>query len=350
MKSSNSFVTPSAQTSAFAALLANLPAPVVAQPGTLVKGKVYGDLISFGGKEDGQLTAKERKEVTLEEGKEYTFLVLGGGYCDEDDEQPDGALVPLSFLRGAAWEKVLEATKEDRVITVRGVRVSRKAGGIPTGLLVSIEGVRGFLPSRFSGVPNDQLGTLIGKELPVKIVEADLPNNKLIVDHRQARTALREAAYDNRLATLKTGDIVTGKVVGIQAYGCFVDIGEGVHGLVHNTEGGSGLKVGQEVTAVVARCDLANRKLSLNVKEASYARVFCELKQGDEVSGTVVNTVEYGVFVRLDGYGVDALLHVSQMADQSARPGKGDRFSGRLHELDAQRKRIGVTQKPAKAS
>jgi small subunit ribosomal protein S1 len=144
----------------------------------------------------------------------------------------------------------------------------------------------------------------------------------------------------------RVGTRVTGTVRNLTDFGAFVEIEEGIDGLVHVSDMSWGrrvkhpsevLKKGDQIQAVLTAIDVENRRISLSIKEfrpnewEEFAR---EHQPGDVVSGTVAKVADFGVFVRLPG-GLEGLMHVSETDIP-----RGDRLSDHFHPEDPMRVRI----------
>ena len=145
---------------------------------------------------------------------EESYKVMGDGEKDTD-----------TLL---AWEKIKELyeNQETLDVTVSGI--------VNKGVIALVEGVRGFIPaSRLSLSHVDDLNPWLGRELKVRIITADAENDKLVLSAREILKEQRDAEKKLKVAEIKEGEVLTGKVETIKDYGAFVDLGDGVSGLVH---------------------------------------------------------------------------------------------------------------------
>lgn len=105
------------------------------------------------------------------------------------------------------------------------------------GCVVYAEGIRGFIPaSRLSGRYVEDLDSFVGKKINVLVTEADQENEKLILSARELIRAQEADQRNKRIATLTPGNVVDGKVESIMPYGAFINLGDGISGLVHISE------------------------------------------------------------------------------------------------------------------
>ena len=157
------------------------------------------------------------------------------------------------------------------------------------------------------------------------------------------------------------GSVVQGRVRNLTNFGAFVEIEDGVDGLIHlsnfswtkNTKHPSEvLKKGQQIEAVVLSLDSANRRLSLGIKQLQpdiWEEFFASSQVGDAVHGKVVRMATFGAFVELRE-GIEGLCHISEIEDDNARGGKlalevGSERDFRVIRLNVAEKRIGLSLK-----
>jgi len=202
------------------------------------------------------------------------------------------------------------------------------------GLLIELEGIRGFLPvsqlsaehyPRVSDSDKDEILTkinsLVGKPLRVRILDVSRKDNKLIFSEKEA---VRDDMA-SRLAELKVGDVVEGVVTGVIDFGAFVNV-DGIEGLVHISEISwervedprKYIKVGEKIKAKIIAID--KDRLSLSIKQMSddpWLSEVKEFKKGDTVEGKITRITPFGAFVQLSP-AVEALVHVSEMSDDES--------------------------------
>jgi small subunit ribosomal protein S1 len=287
--------------------------------GTVLTVKKHEVLIDLGAQGVGLVP---RREVgfgkNLVEGDEVTASIV-------DSELENG--YSLLSLRKAAkdrgWEEVIVKADAGEVIDVTPYDANRG------GLLVEYEGVRGFLPvsqlsaehyPRVGSSDKDEilqrLNALIGKEMKVRILDADRRANKLIFSEKEAiKDGLAE-----RFASLKVGDSVKGVATGVVDFGVFVNV-DGIEGLVHISEiswervnnPSDYVKVGDTLEAKIISID--KDRLSLSMKQLTKDPWLDEvevMKPGTKVEGTVTRITPFGAFVQISP-AVEALVHISEM-------------------------------------
>lgn len=265
-----------------------------------------------------------RREVghgqQLEAGQAVTVSVL-------DPEMEEGYAL-LSMRRAAkdrGWDEVQRIFDASEIVEIMPYDANRG------GLLVELEGIRGFLPvsqlaaghyPRVSGADKDEilqkLNALTGKPIRVRVLDVSRKDNKLIFSEKEAVKDDMQA----RFAELKVGDVVEGIVTGVIDFGAFVNV-DGIEGLIHISEISwervenprDYVKVGETVKAKIIAID--KDRLSLSLKQMSEDPWLKEVKQftkGDVVEGKITRITPFGAFVQLSS-SVEALVHVSEMGD-----------------------------------
>ncbi len=170
-------------------------------------------------------------------------------------------------VNAAAWEHVkqLKDSAEDFEVKVGGM--------VNGGLIAYIDDLRGFIPaSQISTSYVENLDEYLGKTLTVRVITADSNRKKLVLSAKVIQKEKEDAEKAAKRNAFKIGDIVKGKVETLQPYGAFVDLGEGVSGLVHISQisstrikhPGVVLKEGEEVTAKII--DKKDGKISLSIR------------------------------------------------------------------------------------
>ena len=158
----------------------------------------------------------------------------------------------------------------------------------------------------------------------------------------------------------REGDVIKGRVRNITDFGAFVEIDEGIDGLVHVSDmswtkrikhPSEVLRKGQEVEAIVLNIDVDNQRLSLGLKQMtpnSWDNYFDTHKVGDVVDCSVVRITNFGVFVELEVEGVEGLIHASELDTQRVRAPEdkfsvGDRIKAKIIKMDREEKKIGLS-------
>lgn len=187
-----------------------------------------------------------------------------------DDGQGHILLSRKAAAADQAWKNLVQYLEDKTVLTV-------KVGGIvKSGVVAYVEGIRGFIPaSKLSLNYVEDLEDWLGKEIQVQVITADPENQKLVLS---AKELLREKAAEERrakISNVEVGLVTEGKVESIQPYGAFIDLGNGLSGLVHVSQISEKrikspdvvLKVGDTVKVKVIA--VKDGKLSLSMKALS---------------------------------------------------------------------------------
>jgi len=297
--------------------------------GTLIsvgKNEVYVDLEGYGvGVVRGRELYDDEATLASQKPGDKIFVSV------IEPENKDG-IAELS-LRQAGQERVWQALKEklDSKEVIRTKILEANKGG----LMVEINNVMGFLPvSQLSlehyprvedGDKTRILSVLhgyVGQLFDVQIITADSSEEKLVVSEK----AVFEKEMENRLGTLKIGQIVEGTITGVVDFGAFVKFGE-LEGLVHISELAwqrienprDIVKVGQKVTAKVISIDKG--RVSLSIKQLQTDPWLDAVKKyqiGQTVKGKVAKVMPYGVFVELDE-NIQGLVHIMELSHEAVK-------------------------------
>ena len=184
---------------------------------------------------------------------EESYSLMGDGVHDTD-----------TLL---AWRRAEELKESQENITVT---VSEVVKG---GVVADFEGIRAFIPiSKLSLERIDNCNAFYGKELEVRVFEANMDEDKLILSAKEILKEKQEISRKKKLSDVQVGMVFHGVVATIKDYGAFIDLGDGLSGLVHISQishkrikhPGVALKEGQEVDVKVI--DIKEGKISLSIK------------------------------------------------------------------------------------
>lgn len=294
----------------------------------------------------------------LEEGQSVVTSVV-------DPEIEDGYAL-LSMRRAAkdrGWDELQKIFDDQEIIEVSPYDANRG------GLLVELEGIRGFLPvsqlaaghyPRVSGADKDEilqkLNQLLNKTIRVRILDLSRKDNKLIFSEKEAIKDDMQERFDK----LNVGDEVEGVITGVIDFGAFVNV-DGIEGLIHISEISwdrvedpkDYVKTGETVKAKIISID--KDRLSLSLKQMSEDPWLNEVKafsKGDVVEGKITRITPFGAFVQLSP-SVEALVHVSEMgSDESADPEKifqlNEKKKFKVLDIDTESRKIALSLKEAK--
>ena len=286
--------------------------------GTVIDVKPDEIVLNIGYKPDGIIT---RSEYTNEPNVDLTALVSVGATMEvKVIKVNDGeGQVLLSYRRLAAEKgnkKLEEAFENHTVLTAKVIQV---LGG---GLSVAVDETRVFIPaSLVSDIYEKDLNKYKDQEIEFVITEFNPRRRRIIGDRKQLLVAKKEEMQRELFARIQVGDIIEGTVKNVTDFGAFIDLG-GADGLLHISEMSWGrvespkkvFKVGEVVRVFIK--DIKETKIALSMKfpeENPWNDAATKFAVGTVLKGTVARMADFGAFVEL-APGVDALLHVSQIA------------------------------------
>ena len=328
---------------------------------------------------EGTVIAADKHEIWLDLGERGTGLVIGREIERATDINPgdtistsviepesDEGYALLSLKKVAkekGWEALQQRFESGEVFAISPFDANKG------GLLVEVDGIRGFLPvsqlsaenyPRVSGADKDEilhrLTNLVGKPLNVRVLDLNRRDNKLIVSEKAAK---REDT-ESKVSALKTGETIKGLVTGVVDFGIFVNV-DGIEGLVHISEiawdrvenPSKYVKVGQEIEAKIIAID--RDKLSLSMKQLQadpWIDAVKDLKVGAEVEGTITRITPFGAFVQVTPV-IEALVHISELSDEHVEdPTKllkvGEKKKFRIITIDPEAHKLSLSLKSPK--
>ncbi len=226
------------------------------------------------------------------------------------------------------------------------------------GAFVDLGGIDGLLhitDMAWKRVKHPSEVVSVGQELQVKVLKFDRERNRVSLGLKQLGADPWEALARRYPPNTR----LFGKVTNIADYGCFVEIEEGVEGLVHvsemdwtnkNVNPHKVVQIGDEVEVMVLDIDEERRRISLGLKQCKpnpwneFAENF---KKGDKVSGQIKSITDFGIFIGLSG-GIDGLVHLSDLSwdvageDAVRNYKKGEDLEAMVLVIDPERERISL--------
>ena len=195
----------------------------------------------------------------------------------------------------------------------------------------------------------------IGQEVEAVVLDVDSHNRRISLGLKQ----VTEDPWETLPARYHIGSRVTGKVRSLTDFGAFVEIEDGIDGLVHVSDiswtkrikhPSDVLKKGQQVDAVITNIDVDGRRLSLSIKDLepnAWDRFFETHRLGDVVQGKVVRFANFGAFVEIEE-GIEGLCHVSELSDERVEKPEdavkiGQVLPFKILKLDPSQKKIGLS-------
>jgi small subunit ribosomal protein S1 len=318
--------------------------------GTVLSITAKDVIIDFGYKSEGLVPIEQFQsptgEVTVQRGDVVDVMI-------DRSEQVEGYVL-LSHTKAARlriWDNLERAANEQLVLS------GRVLGRVKGGLAVDV-GVKAFMPgSQADPRPVHNLDSLVGQDIPVKIIKLNRRRGNVVVSRKMAVEEEINSRKSVTLDHLSEGATVTGTVKNLTDYGAFIDLG-GIDGLLHVTDMSYGrithpsemLQVGQEIAVKVLKFDRAKERVSLGIKQMEpdpWDTVIERYPVNGKVIGRVVNVTDYGAFVELEP-GVEGLIHISEMtwSRRMKHPSKvvkaGDQVEAVVLEVHPKDRRISL--------
>ncbi len=226
------------------------------------------------------------------------------------------------------------------------------------GAFVDLGGVDGLLHVtdiawRRINHPSEAL--TVGQTVDVQVIRFNQETQRISLGMKQ----LQNDPWENAVDKFKTGTRLSGRVTNITDYGAFVELDDGVEGLVHvsemswtkkNVHPGKIVSTSQEVEVVVLDVDLTKRRISLGLKQATdnpWAEFETNNKIGNVIEGEINNITEFGLFVGLTEE-IDGLVHISDISWSSSNEevleefNKGDKVEAKILDIDLEKERISL--------
>jgi len=300
--------------------------------GDIIKGKILSvDKGEVRIDIEGITTAIVRGAEMFAESQEYANLKPGdeveGTVIDLENENGE---MELSFKVAGmqrVWDNLRKWMKEG--ITIKAKVLAANKGGV----MMQVGAISGFMPVSqlnpdhyprvMGGDKNrilEKLQELVGKELEVKVIDADENDEKLIVSEK----SVWEDAQKAVLEAYKVGDTVDGEVSALTSFGAFVKFGQGLEGLIHISEIAwqridhpkDLLRVGDRVHAQIIQLDHSKIYLSMKrLVDDPWKLVKEKYKIGDTVKGKILKIEPFGLMIGLDK-DIHGLAHVSELSDE----------------------------------
>ena len=184
-----------------------------------------------------------------------------------DDGQGNIRLSKKEANEVLAWEKLNEYKEEETILSVK------IAGIVPSGVVAYVEGIRGFIPaSQLALSYVEATEEWLGKTVDVRVIDVDEAKKKLVLSAKVILKEKEQEEHNHQIAMLVPGSILEGTVENLMPYGAFIDLGDGISGLVHISQisqkrigkPSEVLKEGQKVKVKVLNTN--DNKVSLSMK------------------------------------------------------------------------------------
>jgi len=290
------------------------------------------------------------RDTSYLEGKELEFKVI------KLDQKRNNVVVS----RRAVVESEYSAEREE---LLAGLEEGKSVKGIVKNLtdygafldLGGIDGLLHITDMAWKRVKHPSEVVEVGSEIEVVVLKFDKERNRVSLGLKQ----LGEDPWAAIAKRYPEGSRLKGKVSNITDYGCFVEIEDGVEGLVHvsemdwtnkNVNPAKVVTLGDEVEVMILDIDEERRRISLGMKQCStnpWDEFGATRNKGDKVSGKIKSITDFGIFVGLEG-GIDGLVHLSDLSWDSTGEdlvqnfAKGDELEAVVLSIDPERERISL--------
>ncbi len=290
------------------------------------------------------------RDTTFLEGKELEFKVIKLDQRRNNVVVSRRAVVETEFSEER--EALLESLQEG--MTVKGIVKNLTDYGV----FVDLGGIDGLLhitDMAWKRVKHPSEIVEVGAEIDVKVLKFDRERNRVSLGMKQ----LGQDPWADLARRYPASSRLFGKITNIADYGCFVEIEEGVEGLVHvsemdwtnkNINPAKVVHIGQEVEVTVLDIDEERRRISLGIKQCfpnPWDEFGATRNKGDLVKGTIKSITDFGIFIGLDGE-IDGLVHLSDISwhepgEEAVRAfTKGDEIEAVVLSVDPERERISL--------
>ncbi len=322
--------------------------------GDVVKGIVVnvgqtGALIDIQYQSDGFISPEELGEHSLKVGDTVEVYIIALSNKE--------GYVELSLKRAlieTQWRSLYDSFKNK---TALDAKITSAVAG---GLVADLSGIRGFIPaSQVSRHQGQQLQEFVGQTMPVKVLEIDRRQNKVILSHRQGSFEKQRAEREKFFDQIEVGQVLRGRVSSIKKFGAFVNV-NGIEGLIHLNDlswkrvgdASKVLAVGQETDVFVIGIDKNSKKISFGLKQLQpdpWEKVPEKYKPGQTVEVKVLRLAKFGAFVELEE-GIEGLIHNTELSakgvqnpSEAVKP--GDVVKAKILRIEESEQKIGLSIK-----
>ncbi|MEZ5610801.1 MAG: 30S ribosomal protein S1 [Rhodocyclaceae bacterium] len=290
------------------------------------------------------------KDTAPYEGKEFEFKVI------KLDRKRNNVVVSrravLEETMGEERDKLLENLAEGMVVKGIVKNITDYGAFVDLG---GIDGLLHITDLAWRRVRHPSEVVAVGDELEAKVLKFDRERCRVSLGLKQ----LGEDPWVGIARRYPTGTRLFGKVTNITDYGAFVEVEQGIEGLVHvsemdwtnkNIHPNKVVQLGDEVEVMILDIDEERRRISLGMKQCManpWDEFAMNFKKGDKVSGQIKSITDFGVFIGLDG-GIDGLVHLSDLSwseqgeEAVRRFKKGDEVEAVVLAIDVERERISL--------
>ena len=322
----------------------------------------------------GIITERVKGGFTVEVGKVRAFLP--GSLVDvrpiRDTSSLEGKPIEFKVIKVDQRRNNIVVSRRavvetENTIDIDALLESLKEGALVKGIVknltdygafIDLGGIDGLLhitDMAWKRVKSPSEIVNIGDEIDVKVLKFDSEKRRVSLGLKQ----MGDDPWLNLTNRYPEGARLNGKITSLADYGCFVELEEGVEGLVHvsemdwtnkNVHPSKLVHLGQEVDIMILDIDQERRRISLGIKQCEanpWEKFSSTHNKGDRVTGSIKSITDFGIFIGLDG-GIDGLVHLSDVswnddAETSIRNfNKGDEITTVVLAVDSERERISL--------
>ncbi|MBM2809569.1 MAG: binding domain protein [Chloroflexi bacterium] len=325
-------------------------------------------LIDIGTKAEAVVPASEFGQSSGSGGSEVAIGDTVVAVVLEPENREGHATLSLALAQTErGWRNLQKVFDEAQTIEAEVVDFNKG------GLIVHIDGVRGFVPvsqvvdmRQPGGVDESvdaRLERMKGRTLALKVIEMNRRRNRLILSQRAAEQERRARDRDQLFDELDAGQTRTGRVTSVCDFGAFVDVG-GADGLVHITElswspvshPSQVVQLGDQVEVLILNVDREKKKIALSMKRLRaepWDEAIQNYSPGQVVTARVTKLATFGAFAEIEP-GVEGLIHISELSDERIQHPKsvvheGDVVTLKILRIEPERRRLGLSLKQAQA-
>jgi small subunit ribosomal protein S1 len=290
------------------------------------------------------------KDTTPYEGKEMEFKVI------KLDRKRNNVVVSrravLEASQGEERQKLLETLQEGSVVKGIVKNITDYGAFVDLG---GIDGLLHITDLAWRRVKHPSEVLSVGDEVTAKVLKFDTEKNRVSLGMKQ----LGEDPWVGLSRRYPTGTRLFGKVTNLTDYGAFVEVEQGIEGLVHvsemdwtnkNVHPSKVVQLGDEVEVMILEIDEERRRISLGMKQCMpnpWDEFAVNFKKGDKVKGQIKSITDFGIFIGLPG-GIDGLVHLSDLSwnvagEEAVRNfKKGEDAEALVLSIDVERERISL--------
>jgi 4-hydroxy-3-methylbut-2-enyl diphosphate reductase len=306
-------------------------------------------VVDLGVKQSGYIPADETGDAEIRVGDEIECIVTkvndAEGFVHLSKKMIDSEL---------GFEKLEVAYRSEAILE------GYVASVVNSGVIITYEGQRIFVPASQSGVPKSgNLESLLKQTVKFKVIEINEQRKRLVGSIRAASRLEDDAVKEKFWSEIEVGKKYVGEIKSMESYGVFVDLG-GVDGMVHSSEliwarvrhPKEVVSIGDKLEVTVKGYDPDRKRISLTAKnpdENPWTKFINEYHVGQIVKATVMNITPFGAFAQITD-GVDGLIHISQISRDRVKNVNevlrtGQEIDVQITEINADQERISLSIK-----